>query len=83
MSPVGLILIYHRVAEDPIDPMAPVRLARELCAYLEILRKKGFKTVHVSELADTRPRAPRSAEDRRRDVRRRISRQSRCRSTDP
>jgi len=48
----GLILIYHRVAEDPVDPwrlcVSPDNFAR----HMEILRKKGFKTVHVSALAD-------------------------------
>src|SRR3954468_4865073 len=48
----GLILIYHRVAEDPIDPwrlcVTPENFARQM----EVLRNRGFKTVHVSELAD-------------------------------
>jgi peptidoglycan/xylan/chitin deacetylase (PgdA/CDA1 family) len=48
----GLILIYHRIAEDPVDPwrlcVSPANFAR----HLEILHKKGFTAVHVSELAD-------------------------------
>jgi peptidoglycan/xylan/chitin deacetylase (PgdA/CDA1 family) len=48
----GLILIYHRVAEDPVDPwrlcVSPDNFARQM----EVLRKKGFTTVHVSEMAD-------------------------------
>ena len=48
----GLILIYHRVAEDPVDPwrlcVSPANFARQM----EVLRKKGFNTVHVSDLAD-------------------------------
>ena len=48
----GLILIYHRVAEDPIDPWRLCVSPENFARHMEILRKKGFKTVHVSELAD-------------------------------
>ena len=49
----GLILIYHRVAEDPIDPWRLCVSPENFARHMEILRKKGFKTVHVSELADS------------------------------
>jgi peptidoglycan/xylan/chitin deacetylase (PgdA/CDA1 family) len=48
----GLILIYHRVAEDPIDPWRLCVSPENFSRHMEILRKKGFKTAHVSELAD-------------------------------
>lgn len=48
----GLILIYHRVGEDPVDPwrlcVSPANFARQL----ELIRDMGFHTVHVSGLAD-------------------------------
>jgi peptidoglycan/xylan/chitin deacetylase (PgdA/CDA1 family) len=51
----GLILVYHRVAEDPVDPwrlcVSPDNFARQM----EVLRKKGFKAVHLSELANLVP----------------------------
>jgi peptidoglycan/xylan/chitin deacetylase (PgdA/CDA1 family) len=49
----GLILIYHRVAEDPIDPWRLCVSPENFAHHMEILRKKGFKTVHVSELANS------------------------------
>lgn len=48
----GLILIYHRIAEDPVDPWRLCVSPDNFSRHLEVLRKKGFKTVHVSELAD-------------------------------
>jgi peptidoglycan/xylan/chitin deacetylase (PgdA/CDA1 family) len=48
----GLILIYHRVGEDPVDPwrlcVSPGNFARQL----EVIRAMGFRTVRVSEMAD-------------------------------
>lgn len=48
----AVILTYHRVAEDPVDPwglcVSPANFTRQM----ELLRKLGFETVHVSELAD-------------------------------
>jgi peptidoglycan/xylan/chitin deacetylase (PgdA/CDA1 family) len=49
----GLILIYHRIAEDPIDPWRLCVSPGNFAHHLELLRKKGFKTVHVSKLADS------------------------------
>ena len=48
----GLILIYHRVAEDPVAPWRLCVSPDNFALHMEILRKKGFKTVHVSALAD-------------------------------
>ena len=48
----AVILTYHRVAEDPVDPwglcVSPANFTRQM----ELLRKLGCKTVHVSALAD-------------------------------
>jgi peptidoglycan/xylan/chitin deacetylase (PgdA/CDA1 family) len=48
----GLILIYHRIAEDPVDPwrlcVSPANFARQL----EIIRTLGFQPVWMSSLAD-------------------------------
>ena len=48
----GLILIYHRIAEDTLDPwrlcVSPANFAR----HMEVIRKRGFATVRVSEVAD-------------------------------
>ena len=49
----GLILIYHRVAEDPVDPWRLCVTPDNFARHMEVLRKKGFVTVHVSELADS------------------------------
>ena len=48
----GLMLTYHRVAEDSVDPwglcVSPANFAR----HMELIRAMGFRPVHVSELAD-------------------------------
>lgn len=48
----GLILIYHRIGEDPVDPwrlcVSPANFARQL----EVLKELGFQTVRVSDMAD-------------------------------
>lgn len=47
----GLILIYHRVASDPIDPwglsVAPDTFSR----HMAIIREAGYRPMHVSEMA--------------------------------
>jgi peptidoglycan/xylan/chitin deacetylase (PgdA/CDA1 family) len=49
----GLILIYHRVAEDPVDPWRLCVTPDNFARHLEMLHNKGFATAHVSELADS------------------------------
>ena len=86
----GLILIYHRVAEDPVDPWRLCVSPENFARHMGLLRKKGFKTVHVSEVARSlrarasviwglRPQTPDSLarETRRMDRRRHVSARSR------
>ena len=39
----GLILIYHRIAEDPVDPWRLCVFARELCASHGDPSKEGLQ----------------------------------------
>ncbi len=48
----GLILIYHRVDKDPVDPWRLCVSPENFARHLEVIRAMGFQTVRVSEMAD-------------------------------
>lgn len=47
----GLILIYHRIAEERLDPWRLCVTPSNFARHLEVLRALDFKLVHVSDLA--------------------------------
>lgn len=49
----GLILIYHRVGDDPVDPWRQCVSESNFATHLETLRRSGFQTVRVSEMIDS------------------------------
>src|SRR5437764_205622 len=48
----GLILIYHRVADDPVDPWGLCVSPDKFAQHMEVIQESGFHTAYVSELAD-------------------------------
>lgn len=48
----GLILMYHRIAEEPLDPWRLCVSPTNFTQQLEVLRSMGLRLVHVSRLAE-------------------------------
>src|SRR3954453_14358280 len=51
VNPRGLILMYHRIAEDPLDPWHLCVTPDNFKEQLEVLRSTGLRIIHLRELA--------------------------------